>query len=95
MIKRCYDLDRFLLERGYSFKLVRKEIRRARKIPNNELLDKEKSQGNCSKLTFNFKYYPVFRHLKSQLRELHVTLAYDEDNKKVPVIGLKNNKNLK
>ena len=96
---RCNDLERFLLERGYSSKLVRKEILRARKISRNELLDKEKSQGNVSKLTFNVTYYPVFRHLKSPLKELHVILACDEDHKKVfpevPIIGFKNNKNLK
>ena len=63
--KRCNDLERFLLERGYSSKLVRKEILRARKIPRNELLDKEKSQGNDNKLTFNVTYYTGFRHLKS------------------------------
>ena len=38
-------------------------------------------------------YYPVFRHL------LHVIVACDEDHKKVlpevPIIGFKNNKNLK
>ena len=61
---------------------MRKEILRARKIPRNELLDKEKSQGNDSKLTFNVTYYPVFRHLKNQLKELLN-------------IGFKNNKNLK
>ena len=92
-------MERFLLERGYSSKLVRKEILRARKIPRNELLDKEKSQGNDSKLTFNVTYYPVFRHLKNQLKELHVILACDEAHKKVfpevPIFGFKNNKNLK
>ena len=76
--KRCNDLERFLLERGYNSKLVRKEILQARKISRNELLDKEKSQGNLSKLTFNVTYYPVFRHLKIQLKELHVILASDE-----------------
>ena len=76
--KLCNDL-----ERGYSSNLVRKEILRARKITRNELLDKEKGQGNDSKLTFNVTYYPVFRHLKSQLKELHVILACDEDHKKV------------
>ena len=63
--KHCNDLEIFLLERGYSSKLVSKEILRARKIPRNELLDKEKSQGNDNKLTFNVTYYPGFRHLKS------------------------------
>ena len=97
--KCCNDLERFLLERGYSSKLVRKEILRARKIPRNELLDKEKSQGNDSKLTFNVMYYRLFRHLKSQLKELHVILTCEEAHKKVfsevPIIGFKNNKNLK
>ena len=79
--------------------MVRKEILRARKIPRNELLDKEKSQGNDSKLTFNVTYYPVFRHLKNQLKELHVILACDEAHKEVfpevPSISFENNKNLK
>ena len=87
------------MERGYSSKLVRKEILRARQIPRNGLLDKKKSQRNDSKLTFNVTYYLVFRHLKSQLKELHVILACDEDHKKVfpevPIFGFKNSKNLK
>ena len=78
--KRCNDLERFLLERGYSSKLVRKEMLRARKIPRHELLDEEKSRSNDSKLTFNVTYYPVFRHLKSQRKELHVIIACDEDH---------------
>ena len=63
------------------------------------MVDKEKGQGNDSKLTFNVTYYPVFRHLKSQLKELHVILDCDGDHQKVfpevPIIGFKNNKNLK
>ena len=73
--KRCNDLERFLLETEYSSKMVRKEILRARKILRNDLLDKEKTQGNDSKLTLNVRYYPVFKHLKSQLKESHVILA--------------------
>ena len=52
-----------------------------------------------AKLTFNVTYCPVFRHLKSQLKELHVILVCDEDHKKVfpevSIIGFKNIKNLK
>ena len=63
------------------------------------MLDKEKNQRNDSKLIFNVTYYPVFRYLKSQLKELHVILACDEDHKKVfpkvPIIVFKNNENLK
>ena len=64
--KHCNDLEKILLERKYSSKLVQKEILRASLIPRNKLFDKEKSQGNDSKLTLNFTNYPVFRHLKSQ-----------------------------
>ena len=93
------DLERCLQERGYSSKLVGKEITCTRKIPRNELLDQEKSQGNDSKLKFNVTYYPVFRHLKNQLKELLVILACDEHHKKVfpevPIIGFKSSMNLK
>ena len=75
-------MERFLLERGYNSILVGKEILCTRKIPRNGLLDKEKSQGNYSKLTFNVTCYPVFRNLKPQLKELLVILACDEDHKK-------------
>ena len=65
----------------------------------NELLDKEKSQENDKKLTFNVRYFPVLRHLKMQSKELHVILACDKDHKKVfpevPFIGYKKNKNSK
>ena len=52
-----------------------------KKNSSNELLDKEKSQGNDSKLIFNVMYYPVFRHLKSQLKELLVILECDAHKK--------------
>ena len=95
----CNDLERLLLERGYSLKLGQKEILQARIIPRDELLNKEKSQGKDSKLTFNFTYYPMFRHLKSPLKELHVVLACDENIEQVfpdvPIIGFKKSKNLK
>ena len=63
--------------------MVGKEILWTRKIPKNELLDKEKSHGNGSKLTFDVTYYPVFRNQKNQLKELLVILACVEDHKKV------------
>ena len=41
----------------------------------------------------------MFRHLKSQLKELHIILACDEDHQKVfhevPIISFKNIKDLK
>ena len=53
--KRCNNLKRFLLERGYNSILVRKEILRAKKISRTDLLDKENSEGNASKLTISVK----------------------------------------
>ena len=82
--------------------MLRKEILLARKIPRNKSLDKEKNQRNDSKLAFNVTYYLVFRHLKSQVKELHVILACNEDlfflrrtYFKVSIKNLKNSKNLK
>ena len=70
---------------------MRKEILRARTIPRNEFLDKGKSQEKDSKITFNVAYYPVFRYLKSQLKELHIIHAFDEKHKKVfPEVQLLN-----
>ena len=63
------------------------------------MLDNENSQGNDSKLTLTVKYYQVFRNLKSQFKEIHVILAWDEYHRKVfpevPIFGFKNSKNLK
>ena len=38
------DNKKFLLETGYSSKLVKKEMLGARKTPRNEFIDKDKSQ---------------------------------------------------
>ena len=62
---------------------MQKEILRTRKILRNELLYKEKSPGNDSKLTFNVTHYTVFRHLKSPLKKLHVILTCDKDHQNV------------
>ena len=37
--KRCNDLEKYLLEREYSEKMLRKEILRARAVPRDVLLD--------------------------------------------------------
>ena len=97
--KRCNDLEKYLLERGYSEKMVRKEILRARAIPRDALLEKVNNQEKQNKITFNITYHPVFRNVRKILEELHVILASDDGHKKVfpdvPLVGFKNNKNLK
>ena len=97
--KRCNDLEKYLLERGYSEKMVCKEILQARAIPRDAFLEKVKNQEKHNKITFNITYHPVFRDVRKILEELHVILASDNEHKKVfPDIlmsGFKNNKNLK
>ena len=67
-------------------------------IPRDALLEKVNNQEKQNKITFNITYHPVFRDVRKILEELHVTLASDDEHKKVfpdvPMIGFKNNKNL-
>ena len=97
--KRCNDLEKYLLETGYSEGIVRKEILWARAIPRDALLEKVNNQEKRNKLTFNIIYHPVFRGARKILEELHVVLTSDDGHKKVfpdiPMIGFKNNKDLK
>ena len=79
--------------------MVHKEIFRTRAILKDELLEKVNDQEKQNKITFNITYHPVFRNVRKILEELHVILASDDGHKKVfpdvPMIGFKNNKNLK
>ena len=97
--KRSNDLKKYLLERGYSENMVRKEILRARVSRRVALLENVNIQEKQNKITFNITYHPVFRDVCKILEELHVILASDDGHKKVfpdvPLIGFKNNKNLK
>ena len=97
--KRCNDLEKYLLERGYSEKMVRKEILRARAIPRDALLEKVNNQEKNNRITFNITYHPVFRDVRKILEELHVILASHDRHKKVfpdvPMIGFQINENLK
>ena len=47
--KRGKDLEKYLLERGYSEKMVHKEILRARAIPRDALLEKVNNQEKQNK----------------------------------------------
>ena len=79
--------------------MIRKEILRAGAITRDALLGKVINQKKQNKITFNITYHPVFRNVRKILEELHVILASDDGHKKVfpdvPMIGFKNNKNLK
>ena len=62
--KRCNDLEKWLMERGYNEKMIRKQILRARGHSRNGLLKREKPQMPEQKLTFNIIYYPAFKMLE-------------------------------
>ena len=52
--------QRNLLERGYSEKMVRKKILRARAIPKDAVLEKVNNPQKQKKRTFKTTYHPVF-----------------------------------
>ena len=62
--RRCNDLEKWLIERGYSERGVRKQILRARGFSRDSLLDRENTREEQNKITFNLTYYPVFQMLK-------------------------------
>ena len=95
----CNNFEKWLSERGYSEKLVPKEILKARSQSRETLLDKERRSRNDGRVTFNITYYPVIKNIRIVLEELHILLAPDEQHRKVftdiPRIGFKNGKSLK
>ena len=84
--KRCNVLEKYLLETGYSEKMIRKEILRAIAIPRDALLEKVNNQEKQKKITFNITYHPVFRNVRKILEELHVILESDDGHKLVSKI---------
>ena len=55
--KRCNDLEKWLIERGYNKKMICSQIFRVREHSRNDLLEREKQQMSVQKLTFNITYY--------------------------------------
>ena len=57
----CDYLQKWLTEKGYSKKLLRKEILNTRTQRRETLLDKEKMSRNDNRVTFNIMCSPVFK----------------------------------
>ena len=97
--QRCNELEHWLHERGYSERVVRQEILKKRKIPRNELLEKERNHREENKLTVNITYYPAFQNTKTVLEELQILLAPHKRYQKVfpnaPIAGFCNRKSFK
>ena len=97
--RRCNDMERWLLERRYKEKELRKQVLRGRAICRDALLNRERTLQEKTQVTFNFIYYPVFKDVRKILKELHLLLTPDQAHKRVfsevPIIGFKNAKSLK
>ena len=96
---RCNQLEEWLSKRGYSDKMVRNEILRARKFNRNDLLDKEKTERSPPDLVLNITYHPAFSRLKHVLSNIHVLLTPNEEHRNtfcnIPVVGFKKGRSLK
>ena len=97
--QRCNDLEKWLMESGYSERMVRTQILKARDESRDSLLEGGNTRTSESKLTFNITYYPAFQNVWSILEELQILLAPDKEHKKVfpevPIVGFRNDKSLK
>ena len=96
--KRCNQLEDWLCKRGYSSKMVRKQILAARRFSRDDLLNKEK-QPPKDKLILNVTYHPLLRGIKDILRKLQLLLECDSGHQKVfsdtPMVGFRKGKSLK
>ena len=97
--KRCNDLEIWLKGRGYSDKLVRKQILKASKFSKTELLNNQRKKENDDKLVLNITYHPSLAQLKTIMTRIHLLLTPDNEHNKVfsdvPIIGFRGAKNFK
>ena len=72
--KRCNELEVWLREQGYSDKLYRKQILKARSQKRKDLLNNMKDERNDYQLVFNITSHPNFSKLKDTISFLHLLL---------------------
>ena len=65
--RRYSHLEKWLIERGYTEREVRKQILQARGFSRDSLLDRENTKEELNKMAFNLIYYPVFQIVKKIL----------------------------
>ena len=80
--KRCNQLEAWLIQRGYSAKLVRKQVIKARRYKRSQLLDKKEKEQEPTKLVLNITYHPTFARLKNLLNYIHLLLTPDKEHQK-------------
>ena len=99
--QHCNDLEKWLIERGCSEKLVRTHILKARAESRVSLLKRGNTRtSEESKLTFNITYCPAFENV----RRMHIVRTSnfappDKEHKmvftEVPIVGFGNSKSIK
>ena len=72
---RCNNLEAWLISRGYSAKMVRREILKARNFKRDELLDRQKASREPPSLVLSVSYHPAFFKLRSILSNIHLILS--------------------
>ncbi|XP_057296197.1 uncharacterized protein LOC130625148 [Hydractinia symbiolongicarpus] len=96
--KRCNELESWLQDRGHRSKMVRKQVLRARKFRQDDLLNTIKTRNNDNKFTFNITYHPAFMKIRRTLSKIHLLLTPNEEHRKVfpnvPIVGFKKGKSL-
>ena len=97
--KRCNELEVWLKERGYSDKLARGQILKARKSLWSEVLNKQKLVENNIRFVFNITCHPMLSKLKKVLSGIHLLLTPDREHGKVfeniPIAEFRRAKSLK
>ena len=71
LISVVMNWKEWLGKRGYSDKMVRQQILRARKFGRNELLNKEKNSPTENKLVVNITYHPAYSRVKEVLTQIY------------------------
>ena len=87
------------MERGYSERLVRTQILKARGESRDSFLERGNTRTSESRLTFNITSYPAFQNVRCILQELQILLAPEKEHKKVftevPIVEFRNGKSIK
>ena len=80
--RRCNDLERWLLERGYKEKKVWKQVLSGRAICRDDILKTERTLQERGQITLNLTYYLVFKNVRKTLEKLRLLLTPDQAHKK-------------
>ena len=71
------------MERGYSERITRMQIFKARGESRDSLLERGNTRTSDNKHTFNITCYAAFENVRSILEELQILLAPGKEHKKV------------